>query len=316
MYSTIRKLGFQTIIYGMSGILTQAAGFFLLPLYTHYLTPADYGAFELVNVFFNFANQIFMLGLGTAMFRSFYDADTFKEKKIVVSTTANFLVIYTFLLTLPLYIFSDRFVGILIGGSANSLWLRLVVGTVFINSLMQLPLYLLRVEERAWRYLIIDVAVFLTTLILNIIFIVRFSLGVLGLLESRLIATLIGFILGAHVVIKYFSLTFSFKEIKKQLVFGIPLIVSNFAYIVFNLSDRYFLKSLTGLNDLGIYSVSYKFANIFTFFVLTPFSIAWGSALFSIYKQKDAKEIYSSITNIFLIISCFSSSGFLCLAKK
>ena len=33
----------NTTIYTIGNILPQAAGFFLLPIYTKYLTPADYG---------------------------------------------------------------------------------------------------------------------------------------------------------------------------------------------------------------------------------------------------------------------------------
>ena len=40
----------HSIVYGLGGILTKALGFFLLPLYTHYLTPRDYGMFELLDL--------------------------------------------------------------------------------------------------------------------------------------------------------------------------------------------------------------------------------------------------------------------------
>jgi hypothetical protein len=41
----------HSAIYALGVLLNRAAGFLMLPLYTRYLTPADYGAVEMLFVF-------------------------------------------------------------------------------------------------------------------------------------------------------------------------------------------------------------------------------------------------------------------------
>lgn len=316
MHKNIKKLGSQTAIYGLGGMLTQAISFFLLPLYTKYLSTSDYGSLELINTFFRVANQFFMLGLGTAMYRSFFNADSEPQKKSIVASTAYFLFIYTFILTLPFYFMSGNVSRICFGENASPLWAKYVGLTIFLNSLFQLPLRILRAEQRALRYLVIDVTIFLVTLVLNIIFIARLNLGVLGFVEGRCIGTFMGLLISVSIIFKYLSSKPSLQEIKKQLKYGIPLVIANLAIFVIVSSDRYFLKAFAGMENLGIFSVSYKFASIFTFLVLTPFSIAWGPFMFSLAREKKAQENFAVITQVFLIIACLFFLGISIFSKE
>lgn len=316
MHKNIKRLGSQTAIYGLGGMLTQAISFFLLPLYTKYLSPSDYGSLELINNFFRIANQFFMLGLGTAMYRSFFNAETEEGRKSIVSSTAYFLLVYTFILTIPLYFMPDNISRICFGDNASPLWSRYIGLTIFLNSLFQLPLRILRAEQRAIRYLIIDVTVFLITLTLNIIFIARLNLGVLGFVEGRCIGTLMGLMIGVNIAFKYISSKPSLREISRQLKYGIPLVAANLAVFLISSSDRYFIKAIAGMDNLGIFSVSYKFASIYTFLVLTPFSIAWGPFMFSLAKQKDARNNFAVIMQAFLIIACLFFLGISAFSKE
>ena len=41
--SDIKNVGAKSLTYGLGTVLIRAINILLLPLYTHYLTPADYG---------------------------------------------------------------------------------------------------------------------------------------------------------------------------------------------------------------------------------------------------------------------------------
>ena len=41
--SDIKNVGTKSLIYGLGTVLIRAINILVLPLYTHYLTPADYG---------------------------------------------------------------------------------------------------------------------------------------------------------------------------------------------------------------------------------------------------------------------------------
>src|SRR5438876_10203653 len=46
----LKKIGTNTLIYSLGGILGRAIGFVMIPVYTRYLTPADYGIIELLDL--------------------------------------------------------------------------------------------------------------------------------------------------------------------------------------------------------------------------------------------------------------------------
>ena len=87
MLTRIRETVFHGVIYGFGQTLSSAVGFLLIPLYTQYLTPSDYGIIALLHISMTLVIAIFGLGLSTAIFRSYYDYDGAEERKMVVSTT-------------------------------------------------------------------------------------------------------------------------------------------------------------------------------------------------------------------------------------
>ena len=69
MLSELKKLSKHTIIYGTGTFLTKAIGFFLIPLYTHYLTPKDYGVLTFLDLTEYIISYFLILGLAQAILR-------------------------------------------------------------------------------------------------------------------------------------------------------------------------------------------------------------------------------------------------------
>ena len=44
--SQLKRLGKHSVIYGLGGLVSRVLAVLLLPLYTRYLTPTDYGKVE------------------------------------------------------------------------------------------------------------------------------------------------------------------------------------------------------------------------------------------------------------------------------
>ena len=63
------SLGRQSLIYGLGPVVSRFASLLLLPLYTHYLTPADYGQVETLTALVAVAVTIAQLGMVNALFR-------------------------------------------------------------------------------------------------------------------------------------------------------------------------------------------------------------------------------------------------------
>ena len=71
LLKNIKSLTSDTFLYGLSSVLTQLAGLFLVPFYTKELSPEEYGIIALFAMVSGFLNPILALGLDSALFRYF-----------------------------------------------------------------------------------------------------------------------------------------------------------------------------------------------------------------------------------------------------
>jgi O-antigen/teichoic acid export membrane protein len=80
-----------------------------------------------------------------------------------------------------------------------------------------------------------------------------------------------------------------------MLKYGIPLAWSTFGMFVVNFADRFFLQRLTTMNELGLYSLAYRFGFLPSIIVMVPFMLVWAPKRFDLVKEPNAKTIYSTI---------------------
>ena len=63
MFRRLKDLSADTILYGLSSASAQLIGFLLLPLYTKYLTPEDYGILAMLTIVTALFVPLFGVGL-------------------------------------------------------------------------------------------------------------------------------------------------------------------------------------------------------------------------------------------------------------
>ena len=78
----------NSIMYTFGNLLLKAFSFFLIPLYTAYLSTEEYGIINLSSGFYTIASSILMLGLQYAVIRYYadYKEDTNKVAKMYGTT--------------------------------------------------------------------------------------------------------------------------------------------------------------------------------------------------------------------------------------
>ena len=76
----------HSFVYGVGGVLVKGVGFFLLPLYTHYLSPPDYGLLEVLEVSISLLAMFLNMGVTAALLRYYGAAETESQKRKVVGS--------------------------------------------------------------------------------------------------------------------------------------------------------------------------------------------------------------------------------------
>jgi len=74
----------HTGIYTLGTILRNAVSIVMLPIYTRYLTPEDYGVLELLSMVTDFVGIILCNRIGDAIFRYYSEAENIKDKNTVI----------------------------------------------------------------------------------------------------------------------------------------------------------------------------------------------------------------------------------------
>ena len=83
----MRRLGKHSAVYGLGGIVSRVLAVFLLPLYTRYLAPADFGAVGLLVALSAVLVTILRAGISSAFFRFYFDSQDPERRLLVLRTS-------------------------------------------------------------------------------------------------------------------------------------------------------------------------------------------------------------------------------------
>jgi O-antigen/teichoic acid export membrane protein len=305
MFNQLLRLSKHSIVYGLGAAASQVVGFFLIPLYSRYLTPSDYGVLEIFTATMAIIGVIIPLGVTSGLAMSYYEQENEERRKAALSTAYFFLTATSLCFALILIAVAGTFSSLIFESTQYTFYFRVIFLTVFFDTGVSLTLLTLRVQEKSTNYVAITLARLVISIGLNILFVVALRKGVLGILEAHLATSAVIYLFLIPQLIKKAGLNFSIAKLKGMISFGIPYVPSNLAAWIMTIADRYFLQFLSTSTELGLYSMGYKFGMVIYALVVSPFALAWGPFLWSVAKEKNAKEIYSSVLTYFVLIGMF-----------
>ncbi len=296
----------NTAILTFGKICTQFVQFLLLPLYTALLDPAEFGIVDLFNTYIILLVPLFNWQFDRGLFRFLLDCrEEPQQQKTVFSTvmlanaaqTALYLVFY---LIAGNYIHSEYKVFLAIDVAAN----------IFLNSLMQFS----RGIGRNGSYAIASFLSVSSTVVLNVVFIVGFQMGALGMFLAMAISkclTLIYLVL-ADRVWRYFSISaFSKQSFKQIFKYSIPLVPNALSWWVVSASNRTIISSALSIAANGVFAAASKFSGVFIT-VYNVFDMAWTESASLHLNDEDRDSFLTETIN--MVFSLFASVCILLIA--
>ena len=292
----LRRLATTGAAYTTSSVVSKLIAVALLPLYTRYLTPSDYGAAEVLITTVIAASIIIRLGMTEAMMRFFYREDENPDR--VVATGFLLLITTATLSLIVAFPFADEISELLLDESDPTL-ARIAVFGLWIYTMYDFCLTLFRLDERARAYLIVTVSNVLFTIPLTVYLVVFREEGAQGLLLGQYISG--GAFLVALLVVQARRI-FARPDpalLRRMLRFGSPTMPAELSLYSLNFIDRLMLVRLASLADAGLYSLSVKFAQGVTVLV-KGFQLAWPPLAYSIRDDDEARRTYASVVTWFV----------------
>jgi O-antigen/teichoic acid export membrane protein len=269
------NLAKETAIYGMGALLTKSMAFLLIPLYTQFLSVAEYGALALLNQILNLGSFMTLMGVSSGSMRFFHADHPGEEYQRELYGSAVML-----LMVLP------PLVAILLGGASFPLFERFIpslpffplVVIVFVTCaftpLLKLLTGFMRIQQRPVAFIVITAAFFLVQTTLIVVAVGFLGLGLKGQLYSQLLANIVFWVVALFVFARYSRPRFSRPIFRRLLVFGIPMIPFFFFAWINTAAGRFMLERFGSLDAVGIFSLASQFSGI-----VLMFAVAFDNAL-------------------------------------
>lgn len=305
----------HSLVYGFGNLLNYIAAFLLLPVYTRYLTPTDYGIKELVGLSTDVTGILLATGISSAMYRFYFEYDDVKDRNEVISTTIIFLGLFGGLMVFLLHFATPVMADYILDSTRLSTYFSISFTSMWFQMLVQVGYDYLRANQRSLTFISLSFSKLILSIGLNVYFVIFKSMGVMGILVSTLItAVLMSLILTFPLLIRV-GFRFSLSKAKEMLKFGLPMVPSQLGAFVVHLSDRFFLKAFTSIADTGIYSLGYRFGTIPNNFVSGPFNQVWLPRRLELYKKPNSERIFGQVFTYFLFAMFFAGLGISILTK-
>jgi O-antigen/teichoic acid export membrane protein len=299
--SEIKHLGRHSIVYSAGNLGARLISFLFLPLYTRYLSPADYGMLEIVTLTSALATLVLGCGMSTAVTR-FYPVFAGDDQKRVVSTAAIFLPVFSALAGLGLMLAAPPLGRLIFGNSAYVGLLVLALANVFLESSGIVPWVYLRILDRSGLFVTLSLTQLLLGASLNVVLLVWAGLGTRGVLYSLLITNAVVNLSLLGYTLRRVGVRFSWSQLTTMLRFGGPFVPSNLVMWVLNMGDRFLLNRLSTPQQVGLYSLGYKLGGLVSDGFSSPFYSAWMPRMFVIAEREAAEILYARIFTYFLLV--------------
>jgi O-antigen/teichoic acid export membrane protein len=253
------KLLQQSGFYLVGQILQKAVSLLLLPVWTIYLTPSDYGIMGTLNAYSGVLNIILLFGVHAAVMRHYFD---FKQDHETQSryVSANFW----FMVTVPgiilaiLILFGRPFWEHL---TSEKIPFRplvvLMLITVYGGLLYRLPYTLFQAQQKVKKCVTLDLVGFIISIGISLILVVGLREGVYGMMLGGCIAqVLTGLLVSGLLLREWFVPRVEWGHISRSLGYGLPFVPHLLAGWALAFVDRVMLAKMVPLDDVGRYTLA------------------------------------------------------------
>ena len=313
MRDLFRRVAGASALYGLANFGIRALNFLLLPLYTRFLTPTDYGLITLAETFAAFLALVMGLGFDSALQRLYFHyVDDPSALASYLGSTIKFALVasaFAVLLTVTagtpiLHAFAPRF-------DVPYRFLIWAIITAASAQFLQYKLVVFQSEGRPQRYISLTVASFVLTASFAVALVVFAHRGASGMLLGKLAAALIGLCLTLFLFSGALRAPFHWNYVRETLAIGVPLVPHQLMAGGLMVADRFILGYYRNLSEVGLYSIAYTLGGVMSLVTLS-LTQAWAPAYYDLARKEEAGRramgrICSELAVVLSAIACFGT---------
>jgi O-antigen/teichoic acid export membrane protein len=304
----LARLGRHSLIYGLGGLVSRILAVLLLPLYTRYLTPSDYGQIETLVALTTVLAIVLRAGISSAFFRFYFDSPEPARRRTVLRTSFWFTMATSTLGLAAVVALAAPISDALFGSSGAADLVRASGVALWAQMNYEQLTSLFRVEERSTAFVAASLTNVVLTIGATVWLVVVADQGPLGVIVGNFTGTLVVYLVLLGYRREQLGLEFDRPLLRAMNRFGLPLVPTALFLWTTNFSDRFFLVKLTDAAEVGLYSVGVRIASAMVL-LLTAFRLAWPAFAYSIESDEEAKRTYAFVLTYLTLIASWVALG-------
>jgi len=315
MRQELARLSKNTLIYGVGGLVNRFIAFLFLPVFTAYLSPADYGISAILGLVTFIATSVFSLGLGAGIGPCYFEGNQQEQKDTTIWTAFALLMLSAACVVAGGLLFARQLSILAFGTPDHAFLMQLTVAMAALN-ILAIPLTLrLQFEEQASTFVRLTIGSSLASIALCLLLVVILGRGVRGLVEAGLIGQAVGLLLLLFLTVPSLAFRLSRSVAAELLRLSLPL-VPGFAFVfILQHGNKYILQWMRGLDEVGIYSIGFNIGFVMNLFV-SAFQTAWYPYFMSfLNRQEEARRLFGRIFTYYVLGSGALTLVFFVLAR-
>jgi len=257
-FNKIYKHGFWYLVNSFG---TKLLTVFLLPIITRYVSPEEYGVLSSLTAVTQFLPIVISLYIDSSFIRFYYEDKKISHESVekLYSTLFWFVLIFGLIVVVAIWVISrftlQSFFNI-------GFWpiIPLITLPALFNQLNSMASQLLRAELRSRDLATLGIFNIVLGSGVSIILLAFFNLGIVALLVSGFLQSLvsIGYYLLHIRKEKILKMVFDFSILKRSLLFSMPLLPNAAGGWITAFSDRMIMTYFGAISQLGIYSIAFN----------------------------------------------------------
>lgn len=312
-------------VYAIGNIAQNALSIILIPLYTSYLSPSDFGILALLNLTISLLTSFISSPISSAFGRFYYKPDYQDKNGILLFNLTCLLIFQTLVMAVVYWVLSEWICRVLFNNQDLIHIVRLYGVMLILTSASSFFLSFIRLLKLARYYVFLSLSNFILSFMIIIYLLIRLKLGILAVIYGNMSGLFYMTLLCVPFAWKHSAFQFSLSIMKEPLKYGYPLLVAGYSNLLIQSGDRYVLKMFRSLSDVGLYSFGYQIAALLNIVLVNP--IKDGLRPVVLQKEKHPEEQKRFLVNsatyyywiglfISLCLSLFAKEAIMILARK
>lgn len=293
--NVLRRTGRHTAIYAVGILFGKMSSVLLLPIYTRYLSPADYGILQLIDLTLDVIAIVAGSRLAAGVFHLYHKCTNEREQRELLSSAFLVLMLAFGAAGVGSWIVAPTVARLVLGDAGQTVLVRIASMGLAVQSLLIIPLAAVQLREQSRLFVGIGLTKLVVQVTLNLVLLVGFDLGPRAILISTVVSNLVVGIPLTMSLLKGVGVRWNRNAVRDMLRMGLPFIGVQLAKFVQTFSDRYFLRYASGMASVGLYGMGYQFGFLLAQVGFAPFITAWEPMRFEIARRPDRDAIFNRV---------------------